>query len=225
MPTTAKSKARKTARAVPAHPDAELFAIVDKCIEIGSRREASMRALEIAESKSRRIPIPADIVKTETDARYRFFVGPQVGMIYGREEIAAIRISRRAIERTTSGTDADVAAYSRAGKILAAWSDWQAACKGEEERAGLAEAERLDLAISDEQDVIMAQLVNVRAKTVDGVVAKARAGEFFICGGDAIDARIEVDLHLHGTDEATISKSLVRDLLALVATTPHPLHL
>ena len=194
--------------------DTELLQLVDKCLEAERRSEASLDQLEAAELRSRPVPMPAALKKTERDIENRLCVG-EIGSPYGAEEIELLRAFVRASNRRQPK---DIAAYrvqERAAEIVKAWADWNAEKENEERASGLDAANAQDIATHRERDTLLRQIAEMQALTIQGVLAKTRASrrEFPLMEG--IDATIADGLHEFGPDIDVMLLSIGRDLLAL----------
>jgi hypothetical protein len=198
-----------------ANPDAALIALVDKTMEAERHLLEMLEKRDAADERSTPIATPDAVIKTEEDANWRLFLGHGVGCPYHHDEIAALRVWRRAEGRKVVGERANFAASERAGKILDAWAAWQDARRREEERVGLDKAEgAYREAARAHQDLLVAVL-KTKAATLDGVMAKLKAGAGWLPLEDGIEDEINNGLRLYGADEDTISFSIVRDLLAI----------
>lgn len=98
-------KVRASATALPksqpdAQADAELIALAKQALAVNVRLTAAISAYSAAEERMRTAPKPDAVLRTESDFRWRLFVGSKIGEPYDKEEIAALRIWRRKHSRT-----------------------------------------------------------------------------------------------------------------------------
>jgi hypothetical protein len=78
--------------------------------------------------------------------------------------------------------------------------------------SGYAAAEAIDRNIAKEHEGSLAELADMRAKTLQGVLAKVRAARFTFNPPMSVTEEITVSLHNFGPDFDAFKLSLVRDL-------------
>jgi len=99
----ARSTAAPASDTAP-HPDAEIFALAEKCATANQRYEAAGAAFDEAERRCVDIKPPNALIKTEEDAKMRLFVCGTAGSAYNRAEIAALSAIRRSLDLPSSET-------------------------------------------------------------------------------------------------------------------------
>jgi hypothetical protein len=204
---TARPKAAKAARS-----DAALFALVKKCLEVEARRNLSMDRLTAAEDHRRKVLTPVAVRRTHEDAEMRLFVGSPVGGCYSSEEIGTLRIFCRREARQSPSDSDTTQAYIRALEIVKAWADWQKTVEQEEKNSGYTALETIDRAIAKEHEGLLAELAYMRAKTLQGLLAKVRAARFTFNPPMSVTEEITESLHKFGPDFGAFKLSLARDL-------------
>jgi hypothetical protein len=192
------------------HPDAEIFALAEKCAECADRRDRLGDAYAAAEAKDREIKPPKTIVKTEADARMGLFKGVGVGFAYRADEIDHIR----EVMRTSSPS-----AFLRAREILKALVPWLEEIDAEEARSGVAEARRVCAAASEEDDRLITQMLNLSASTPEGLLAKALSLREHFSDIESLPDEIRDSLIFDGLGGKAIALSIVRDVLRLAHDT------
>ena len=207
-----RANARRSPKATT-HPDAELFALAERIVEIHKGLEVSRHNLAEALHTVDRAPTHPALRKTEADAQFGFFVGPRVGYLYRQEEIDRIRAFVRAETRTIAETDEEASKpFYRALEILDAW----ATREEREDVKRVSDVERERRSKQKEYDGLATELILMRPATVAGVMrkAKALAPEASIDEEEAAD-NLDSDLSRYGPDEQAVTLSLTRDLLRL----------
>ena len=66
------------------HPDAEIFALAERCVDANQRYLAAGLVFEEAEVRKRENKAPAALIKTDEDAKMRLFVLGSPGGTYNR---------------------------------------------------------------------------------------------------------------------------------------------
>jgi hypothetical protein len=109
----------------------------------------------------------------------------------------------------------DNAAYLRGREILTAWATWRKWIDEDEERIGLHAAVAAHDKARRAHDKCLAEIVAMRAQTIEGVIAKVRVGAIYLFTADGMDRHIEEGLLAYATDSDVIALSLTRDLLVM----------
>jgi hypothetical protein len=141
-------------------------------------------------------------------------VGGDVGRPYEREEIEALRIWHR-IERRRFNDATELKAYQRAGEIFDAWKPWQAALAKENARTRRAKAEEVYYQAADAHDRLRERVMSTRPKSLEGILAKVKAGAGMLPTEKGFDERIDEGIKRYDADDEVVAYSLTRDLLAL----------
>ncbi|KQP02630.1 hypothetical protein [Methylobacterium sp. Leaf93] len=171
-------------------------------------------------------PIDNQIVGMPETATWSPRPGLIVGAPYGEEEVAVLRnlvatvetgdVHRRDCVPGGPGTEPDAASQKRVAQIVAAWDRFQI------KRAtvpGFKDLARLDEARQDAEDArldVLSRLRSAPAKTLAGLLVKARVAE--LVAGEDLDT---MGRHEHLDDDAlALPLSLTADLLKLSALPP-----
>jgi hypothetical protein len=197
------------------HPDAALFAMAEECSAAASECEKAIDHLNLVEAEYKPVPAPDAIMKTKRDAELGLYLGSG-DWSYGESEIAAIRVLCRTIGHSGHPTPQSCEAYKRSKEILEAWTAWREAFTREEERSGIAAANRAYDVAADRFDEIAERLARTPAASIEGVLAKTRATLHVFIDDLALARKIWDDLHIHGHEHDAIATSLARDLIRLV---------
>ena len=196
------------------HPDAALFAMAEECSAAASECEKAIDYLNLVEAEYEPVPAPDAIMKTKRDAELGLYIGSG-DRSYGESGIAAIRVLCRTIAHGHP-TPQSCEAYKRSKEILEAWTAWREAFTREEERSGIAAANRAYDVAANRFDEIAERLARTPAASLEGVLAKTRATLHVFIDDLALARKIWDDLHIHGPEHDAIATSLARDLIRLV---------
>jgi hypothetical protein len=211
---TVRADARTLPEETP-HPDAEIFALAEQCIATYRLRNETAEALEKAEDRRR--DNPTVIIRTERDRLLGLFVGNRVGTAYGREDIPALRALVRAHSiLDDSSPEEAIEVWGRASRILDALRD----LKEKEAREGmescLADAKKRFEEADDAYDDLAERLLMTPAKTIEGVLAKARVMQHVSFGAD-MSVALQERMRRMGADGESFASSLARDLVSLAS--------
>jgi hypothetical protein len=209
----ARSTAAPASDTAP-YPDAEIFALAEQCIAADRVRNEAAEALEKAEDRCRDCANPPVIIRTERDRQLGLFVGNRVGTAYGREDIPALRalIRSHSILDNSSSKEA-IEVWERASRILDALRDLKEEEAREGVESGLTDASRRYVAADDAYDNLAERLLNTPAKTIDGVLAKARVMQRVSLAVD-IGAALQQRMRRMGPDQEAFATSLAHDLIS-----------
>jgi hypothetical protein len=100
-------------------------------------------------------------------------------------------------------------------QILEAWARWQEALRGREKENGLNIAEHRYSIAADEYDELLVDLLKTKSRTVEGVLAKARAASIYMLSPESAAEKIADDSRIMGPDEDIVAMSIACDLAAL----------
>ena len=176
------------------HPDAEIFALAERCVDANQRYLAAGLVFEEAEVRKRENKAPAALIKTDEDAKMRLFVLGSPGGTYNRPEIEVISAILRSLRYDGAGS---CPAYRRGRAIIDSWLAWNGREEAEDARSGYAAADRAQNAALDEADHLAKQLAMLRPLTIDGLLAKARTFEHF-CGTSGLAQKVEEEVDQFG---------------------------
>jgi hypothetical protein len=214
MPNATKRANARTLPKSSPHPDAEVFVLAKRCIAADRVRNEAAEALEKAEERCLGCANPPVIVRTERDRQLGLFVGNRVGTAYGREDIPALRALVRAhsILDNSSSKEA-TGVWELASRVLEALRDLKEEEVREGVESGLADAKRRRATADDAYDSLAERLLNTPAKTIEGVLAKARVMQHV---SDAVDigAALQRRMRRMGPDDEAFATSLARDLIS-----------
>jgi hypothetical protein len=210
---TVRASARPLPKATP-RSDAEIFALAEQCIAAYRVRNDAEAALEKAEERCLGCVNPPVIIRTDRDKALGLYTGNRAGTAYVCADIPALRALVRAhsILDNSSSKEA-IEVWERASRILDALRD----LKEEEDRegveSGLTDAKRCYAAADDAYDDLAERLLTTPAKTIEGVLAKARVMRHVI---DAVDigATLQKRMRRMGPDDEAFATSLARDLIS-----------
>jgi len=209
---------RASAPALPKdNPDAALIAMVAKCLELERHMDKANDAYEAAEENRAPIETPGAVIKTEEDGKLRLFAGTSYGYPYNRSEIVALRALVTALGRGDVGLQSvqDGRTYVRGREILTAWAAWQKWIKEDNERTGLPAAEAAYKKAHREHEKALTEIIETRARTLEGVMAKVRACQIYILTAEGLDEAIAEDLRTYGNDDGVVALSVIRDVVSL----------
>jgi len=213
---TLRANARTTPKAAP-HPDAAIFALVDRYIAVAKALEETGAVSDEAEGRAKCVANPPVIIRTERDRQLELFVGNRVGTPYGQEDVRALRALVRACSWTANAEEAE--AYDRAYKVLDALRDLKEKEARERTESGLIEATRRCHAALDAHSALAEQLLETQARTLDGVLAKARALRRNF--SEDMDEDLQNKLRIMGEENETVAISLARDIFGLASQKAH----
>ena len=194
---------------IAAHPDAELFTLVERLQELDRASTAAWAAAEDAEGRVQMPAPPAAFCVREGDAA----LWPTLRLI--GEPISANMIQFLVAwsadfltedDEKYANQDLRRAFRARSEELAAANKDHAEAKRAACESAGATEAERRAEGIAAEWRKAAHQVARMRARTVDGIMAKLCALADFYDAGDEGDGEANSDDILH---------SAVADALAL----------
>jgi hypothetical protein len=210
---TVRANARTLPKATP-HPDADILALAEQCIAADRVRNEAAAALEKVEERCRDRANPPVIIRTERDRQLGLFVGNRVGMAYGRGDIPVLRALVRAnsIIGNSSPKEA-IETWERASRILDALRDLKEEEAREGVESGLTDAKRCYAAAVDAYDDLAERLLNTPAKTIEGVLAKARTMQHVYLDVD-VGAALQERMRRMGPDDEAFATSLARDLIS-----------
>jgi hypothetical protein len=100
-------------------------------------------------------------------------------------------LCRRAARADASWQPEESRAYFRGCEILDSWATWREEVEAEQTRSGLSEANKAFNDAGDEFDAVAAQLVDMPASTIDGVLAKATAIRYLFPGEAGLSVSCE----------------------------------
>jgi hypothetical protein len=220
-----KATVRADARTLPKgaqHPDAAIFALAEQCIAAAQVRDETGDALGKAEERcqSLRPSNPPEVLRrTEQDKRLGLYVGDRVGTMYNREDIPVLR----ALVRSSSifyfdGRSNNIEGHRRARDILKAMRDWkdeEARLAREAHESGLTDAENRHYEALNSYNDLAEQLLKMAAATVDGVLAKARAGRHNFLTEESLDKDLQEQLNCIDQPYEAFTISIARDMLRL----------
>jgi hypothetical protein len=194
------------------HPDAEIFALAEKCATANQRFGAAGDAFAEAEHRCADIKPPRALIKTEEDAKMRLFVLGCPGETYDRSEIAVIGAILRSLRNGGGGS---CPAYRRGRAIIDSWLEWDAREEAEKGRSGYEAADRAQTVALRDLNHVVEQLATTPALTIDGLLAKARAfGHFSVT--ENLAKRIESQINEVGVlDLEPLTLSLASDMFSL----------
>ncbi len=109
-----------------------------------------------------------------------------------------------------------MAKWYRLSAIHDAWDAWQADVEREEQRSGYKAATAVYEPLSDEHQALLAIIVRTHARTVDGLLAKARACDAVLLPAEGFTREIDDAIPRYGVDSEIASFSIARDALELV---------
>jgi hypothetical protein len=207
---TVRANARTLSKPIP-HPDADLITLAEKTAKAAELCGRAFDMIKAAEDRLVKIESPVALIKTEEDFKMRLFVG-NWGKVYYREEIRAIGVLHRSLDRE------DLKTFKRCEEILEAWKDWDQRKELEAAKSGYADARRADTESHEVYEGLASLLARTRALTVDGLFAKARTFESVFPPPDShgFANSIQKGLEKFGVgDEDSIALSLVRDIVVL----------
>ena len=200
------------------HPDAELFALLDRWRAVDALSEHAAEAREQAEIQAE-CPTPQVLIGTEDDARQ--WCGARAGKPFHVSDIEDLSVwmsAPRRPEGITPGLVIPPSSFDdRASAILAAWSEHQIAVATAKERAGVPEAEARLKTIMVEWQEIARRVATTQVKTIAGLMAKLAALAPYYAvytKGDAFRGDVRED-----ADEDDVLRSVVRDAVALSQST------
>ena len=210
---TLRANARTLPEATP-HPDAEVLALAEQCITADRVRNEAAEALEKAEDRCRDRANPSVIIRTDRDKALGLYTGNRAGTAYARADIPVLRAFVRAHSILDNSSTKEVfETWERASRILDALRD----LKKEEDRegveSGLADASRCSVTADDAYDDLAERLLNTPAKTIEGVLAKARVVQHVSFDVD-ISAALQERMRRMGPDDEAFATSLARDLIS-----------
>lgn len=168
---TVRTNARTMSKSAP-HPDAEIFALAEKCATANQRYEAAGAAFDEAEHRCADIKPPPALIKTEEDAKMRLFVLGCPGETYDRSEIVVIGAILRSLRNDGARS---CPAYRRGRAIINSWLEWDAREEAEKERSGYEAADGAQTVALRDLNHVVEQPATTPALTIDGLLAKARA--------------------------------------------------
>ena len=175
------------------HEDAGLFALIDEAREAGARVEAANGALEEAQERTEEVPWPQALIVTEDDTRlWKLKAGDpfdHVHLYRMREGQAQRRKLKDSISRLSTETlamlapgvidDKDRAVIeklkakdAREDQLIAAMDHRREALRVASNRSGETAAEERLKQLMDEKYAVYTRVVNTRARTLSGVLAK-----------------------------------------------------
>jgi hypothetical protein len=219
-----KATVRANARTLPKatkHPDAAIFALAEQCIAAAQVRAETGDALEKAEERcqSLRPSNPPEVLRrTEKDKRLGLYVGDRLGTMYNREDIPVLRALVRSGSILYFDGRSNIEVYLRARDILKALRDWkdkEACLAREEHESGLTDAQNRHYEAINSYDDLAEQLLKMTAATVDGVLAKARAGRHNFLTEESLDKDLRDRFECIGTEYEAFTISIARDMLRL----------
>jgi hypothetical protein len=197
------------------NPDAALLAKAAECLILERAMKEAGEAYDEAEERRAAIETPRAIIRTEDEANRRLVLGTGLGEPYTEDEIEALRVLVRSLGRSKAHRKEDTAAYLRGREILTAWASWRKWVDEDEERVGFTAAVVAHDKAYRAHDKAVAEIIATPAQTIEGVIAKARAGAVYLETPEGLDGLIEEGLRDYGTDREVIAISLTRDLLAM----------
>jgi hypothetical protein len=218
--------------------DAELLQLIDRYLDVRSRK---MGQAEVCEEADRReeelraaIRIPKAIFWQKGDAVHsmmrglpcptrdgRLWYGPNIEHL--RNVPQTLQDFRNCIEvddergkSVLIGRKLDPKAQARANEIVAAWDAWQAELLQARITSGEKDATDRYIALSDEEDALLLQIIAMPATTLAGALAKARCAMLECAYRDGFEKQIEAQMADEGgpTSEA-LCTAIARDLLRM----------
>lgn len=193
------------------HPDDRLWNLALETEETEHALDRAYDAERAAEDLFQYPPVPealflrADDPLTFPSARCR---DPATGRDYfgegAMEKIEAIAVSAPSALRREHE-------IARAQEIATAWRAFQAAWDAEKERCGWAAAEAVSEGISATVKELRTKLIPLRARTLDGALAKARAVVAGM-GSTLSEEELARELEDNGPNVDTLATSLMLDL-------------
>jgi hypothetical protein len=214
--TTVRAAARTLPDATP-RSDAEIFALAEQCIAADRVRNEAAEALEKAEDRCRDCANPPVIIRTDRDKALGLYVGNRAGTAYTRDDIPLLRalVLSNSILNNASSKEA-IEVWERASRILEALRDLKEEEAREGVESGLTDANRRYVVAADAYDNLAERLLITPAKTIEGVLAKARVMQHV---SDAVDigAALQQRMRRMGPDDEAFATSLARDLVSLAS--------
>jgi hypothetical protein len=211
---TVRANARSLPKSAP-HPDAEILVLAKQCIAADRVRNEAAEALEKAEERCLGCANPPVIIRTERDRQLGLFVGNRVGTAYTRDDISLLRalVRSNSILNNASSKEA-IEVWERASRILEALRDLKEEEAREGVESGLADATSRWTTADDAYDNLAERLLITPAKTIEGVLAKARVLQHVSFDVD-MSAAFQKRMRRMGPDGEAFASSLARDLVLL----------
>ena len=197
------------------HPDAEIIALAEQCIAARRVHDEALHALEKAEARCVGLANPPVIIRTDRDKELGLYVGNRAGTVYTHADIPVLRALVRAHSIIHNSSHKDgFEIWTRASRILDALRDLKEEEAREGVESGLIDAERRYHEADDAYDDVAERLLMVPAKTLDGILAKARVLRRV---SEAIDLRAGLQKRMRhtGPDDEAFATSLACDLISL----------
>jgi hypothetical protein len=200
---TVRANARTMSKAnPPEHNDAALIALVNECIAAETALDKQNEAMDEAERQQRDIATPKGIFRTESDLQMGLFAGRDgIGKPYDIDDIERLRPLVRRKNRESCSTIASFKEGQRADDILEQWRDWQHAIATEETKSGYRAASVARHAAADEHDRLLEKLARTQPRTLDGVLAKARAFQNSFGVDDSLVKEVDDQIDKFGPDQ------------------------
>jgi hypothetical protein len=217
-----KASVRANARAMPKsvsteNPESDLIALVNECAAAEAVLDKHNDAMDKAERQQRNVTPPQGIFRTESDFEMGLFAGRDgIGKPYDIDDIERLRPLVRRKDREPCSTIASFKEGERADAILEQWRDWRDAIATDEIKSGYRAASVARRVAADERDRLLGRLARIQPRTLDGVLAKARAFEGSFGAEDTLAKAIDEQIAKFGLDEEVLALSLAADLFRIV---------
>jgi hypothetical protein len=162
-----------------AHPDAGLFALIERLRHLDNLMEDANAASDEASKRLKKPPVPEALEATGgAYKKWPLRAGETVadsvrGYFHGLSLLATYHGPEQLQAEMRQLAD------KYADEAIAAWDQWQADCRAAEECAGLPAAERRLHEVQSEWHEVARLIVSTRVRTIDGLLAKLACLEPF----------------------------------------------